>query len=127
MAIRIGPKNWLPVLMASLLLSGQTPGWKARIGSENGVKVVSNPSSSAYGEFRFELAENLILEGGPEKNLSFGRVWDVKADDQGNIFVLDSGNQRIPEFDGTGKYLRTIGRQGQGPGEFQSPGFPGFP
>jgi hypothetical protein len=42
-------------------------------------------------------------------------------DSEGNMLVLDSGYFRIQKYDKEGKYLRTIGRQGQGPGEFERP------
>ena len=41
--------------------------------------------------------------------------------DQGDIYVLDSGKYRIQKYDKNGHYLQTIGRQGQGPGEFERP------
>jgi hypothetical protein len=34
---------------------------------------------------------------------------------------LDSGNHRIQKFDKDGNYLQTIGRKGEGPGEFMRP------
>lgn len=46
---------------------------------------------------------------------------DVGIDAEGNIYVLDSGNYRIQKYDRDGKYISTIGREGQGPGEFISP------
>jgi hypothetical protein len=45
----------------------------------------------------------------------------MAVDKQGDIYVVDDGNTRIQVFDKEGKYLRTIGRRGQGPGEFRSP------
>ncbi|RMF63310.1 MAG: 6-bladed beta-propeller, partial [Calditrichaeota bacterium] len=39
----------------------------------------------------------------------------------GNIYVLDGGNCRIQKFDAQGNYSLTIGRKGQGPGEFEQP------
>ena len=39
----------------------------------------------------------------------------------GNIYVLDTGNARIQKFGPDGAYLATIGRKGQGPGEFIMP------
>jgi len=45
----------------------------------------------------------------------------VDADANGNIYVLDDGNQRVQVFDSKGVYLRTVGGPGQGPGEFQLP------
>jgi hypothetical protein len=35
--------------------------------------------------------------------------------------VLEGGNCRLQKFDLTGKYLQTIGKKGQGPGEFERP------
>jgi hypothetical protein len=51
----------------------------------------------------------------------FYEVWDVAVDDAGNIYILDAGNQRLLIFDREGGYVQTIGRRGEGPGEFQRP------
>ena len=40
-------------------------------------------------------------------------------DKSGRIYVLDSGNHRVQVFDVAGGYLRTLGREGQGPGELE--------
>jgi hypothetical protein len=55
------------------------------------------------------------------KDVFFQGVTDVKCDPQGNIYVCDFQANHILKFDGTGKYLKSIGRQGQGPGEFNMP------
>ena len=48
--------------------------------------------------------------------------WGVAADpDAGRIFVADGTSERVVVFDGDGRFLRTIGRAGDGPGEFRSP------
>lgn len=39
----------------------------------------------------------------------------------GEIVVLDPGNNRVVIFDESGDFIRTWGREGQGPGEFQIP------
>jgi len=41
-------------------------------------------------------------------------------DSESNIYIADCGNYRIQKYDMNGNYIATIGRQGQGPGEFQS-------
>jgi hypothetical protein len=51
----------------------------------------------------------------------FGSVGSVGFDAQDNLFVLDRGNHRITVFDARGRYVRTIGRRGEGPGEFTAP------
>lgn len=39
----------------------------------------------------------------------------------GHLFLLDPKDKRVLEFDSQGRYVRTIGRAGEGPGEFRSP------
>jgi hypothetical protein len=40
------------------------------------------------------------------------------VDGQGNIYIEDGSDMTIKVFDAQGKYLRAIGRKGNGPGEF---------
>ena len=55
-----------------------------------------------------------------DENLMMYFIWDVERDEDGNIYILDSGNVRIQKFDRDGNYLTTIGKEGDGPGEFRS-------
>ena len=48
-------------------------------------------------------------------------VRGVAFDASDNLYVLDSNNFRVLIFDVTGKFLRRISRQGEGPGELMSP------
>lgn len=50
-----------------------------------------------------------------------GRVMDADIDPQGRIAVLDFANGEVRFFDRAGNYLFTIGRPGEGPGEFERP------
>ncbi|MBI4546128.1 MAG: 6-bladed beta-propeller, partial [Gemmatimonadetes bacterium] len=43
----------------------------------------------------------------------------LEVDAAGRIYVLDRQEQEIRVFDARGAYVRTIGRKGRGPGEFQ--------
>jgi hypothetical protein len=45
----------------------------------------------------------------------------IDVDEKGNIYALDSREGHIKVFDNNGKYVRTIGKKGQGPGEMQTP------
>jgi hypothetical protein len=56
-------------------------------------------------------------EGGPESGL-LNKPLRLEVDDQGNVYVMDYGDVNIKVYDAKGQYLRAIGRQGQGPGEF---------
>jgi hypothetical protein len=44
---------------------------------------------------------------------------DVAMNDRGEIFVKDQKPSVIKVFDGSGNFLRSIGREGDGPGEFR--------
>jgi hypothetical protein len=98
------------------------PSWKGTIVTENGVKVVKNPAEPFYGELVLQLEENLSLGGNVnDDNYYFPGGASIAIDQQGNLFIRDAGNIRIQEYDKAGKYVQTIGRKGQGPGEFQFP------
>jgi hypothetical protein len=57
-------------------------------------------------------------ESNPESLLAFPRI--VLTDEAGNFYLDDVRDNRIVSFDASGNYLRTIGREGAGPGEYQS-------
>ena len=47
---------------------------------------------------------------------------DMAADRERDlIYVVETGNHRVSVFDFEGKFIRTFGKQGQGPGEFAKP------
>ncbi|MHB8841636.1 MAG: 6-bladed beta-propeller [Candidatus Aquicultor sp.] len=49
------------------------------------------------------------------------RPTDVCFDDEGNIYIADTGRARVLEFRSGGQFLRKIGRKGVGPGELMEP------
>jgi hypothetical protein len=99
----------------------QNPQWKGTIEKEDGVKVIKNPNEPLYGEITFDLEEDLSIGSEEDENYMFYRAGPPVVDSEGNILILDRGNYRIQKYDKDGKYLQTIGRQGQGPGEFEMP------
>jgi hypothetical protein len=50
-----------------------------------------------------------------------GEISGIAIDDSGRIYVADFQDPRIVVFDSRGRHLATIGRKGQGPGEFTAP------
>ena len=56
---------------------------------------------------------------GPEEYL-FGRIGSVAVNDDGTVYILDRLEQHVRVFDSLGVYLETLGRRGEGPGEFTS-------
>jgi 6-bladed beta-propeller len=51
----------------------------------------------------------------------FGEVAGVVFDQRDNLYVLDRLNSRVMAYDANGRFLRQIGREGEGPGELMVP------
>lgn len=86
---------------------------------KDGVKTITNPDFPRDGRYVAKLTEEISCggEGSPEAGLlNKPRFLDV--DTQGCVYVMDVGDINIKVYDGQGRHLRSIGRQGQGPGEF---------
>jgi len=80
------------------------------------------------GFFSYQFSEDItckkifaIVENSGDENLTFWDPADFDVDDKENIYLLDTGNGRIQKFDKNGQFLKSIGRKGKGPGEFNFP------
>lgn len=65
-----------------------------------------------------------IGAGDAEGEDAFGRLVDVTIDPLGRVWVADEIQQRLKIFEWDGTFVRSVGRKGGGPGEFQ--GIAGF-
>ena len=96
--------------------------WKGTVVKEGDVTVVRNPKKPIYMTPILELQEELSLGGAKAQgDYVLGQIRDVVVDDNGAIYVLDAEAFHIKVFDPSGAFVRTIGRKGQGPGEFEIP------
>jgi hypothetical protein len=50
-----------------------------------------------------------------------GRVGQVAFDRNDNLYVFESSGPRISVFDASGKFVRQIGKKGEGPGGYMNP------
>lgn len=92
------------------------------ITTENGIITVINPNYPKYST-TVELEEVLSIgEADGDIYHTFFRLNDVYVDNQGAIYTVDVFDRIIRVFDNTGEFRNTIGKIGQGPGEFVEPG-----
>jgi sugar lactone lactonase YvrE len=95
-----------------------------KVETVDGVRVVHNEKGGLWGKTP-KVALELIRKIGDidteDENVAFNYPADVAMDKAGNIYILDAANARVQKFDPDGKFLATIGRKGQGPGEFIFP------
>src|SRR6056297_63631 len=78
-------------------------------------------SSPSLGDNAWSVAsEPELLFGSEEedKNFQFYRVYSVKQLSNGNIAVSNSGTHELRFFDSDGKFIKSTGQSGQGPGDF---------
>jgi hypothetical protein len=110
--------------------------WANETGSQssplNGVEtvVVRNGKIPALIDGRrttLTLKHDLTLgEDHENPDYTFSVLNYFAVDEQGKIFVMDQGENKIKIFEPSGRLLSSFGRKGQGPGEFQTPAQIGF-
>ncbi len=92
------------------------------------VTLTSNPSpspSASVSPTPIELPESYVLKnifGAQLTDIApLGKPADVAVDPDGDIWVVDSDNHMLVEFDSSGRFKRTIGSQGAGQLQFNTP------
>ena len=81
---------------------------------------VTNPAKAAKGQEILKLKELWRVGGYDDEEVLFGVITDIIADRDGNFYMLDSQLNEVQVYAPDGKYQRTIGREGEGPGEFRA-------
>lgn len=91
---------------------------------ESGTVLVHNGAEGVWGEGEAWTTVEVVRIGSADAVdpvVLFGDVWDVTLDALGRIYVLDWQPNEVRVFDRTGRHVRTLGREGGGPGEFKNP------
>ena len=83
--------------------------------------VVRTVSGSVWGGDATLVPEVLIGELDGAEEYLFGSVSAIAVDDDHNVYVLDRQARHVRVFDSEGTYVTTLGRDGEGPGEFKVP------
>lgn len=116
------------VVMAALLVtafapfSAQAGDWKGTKTAVDGVSVISNPAAPMNKETTVKMEEMWRLGGDTDdEDQFFGVISDIEIDDKGNVYLLDSQLAEVKIYTNDGEFIRSIGREGEGPGEFRRP------
>ena len=112
----VGPHSvrYLPcaVTMGAFLAIGTAP-----VDARAQAAIENTLASAWTTTAEWTLQEDLRIWGPPDGYL--GDVIAVAADSRNNIYILDGLTQEIQVFDAGGGFLRRLGGQGQGAGEFR--------
>ena len=86
----------------------------------DGIEYIHNTETPMYPDKTVSFVEDLSLKGeDKEGNIVLFEPMLRLVDDQENIYLSELKEGVIKVFDSNGEYIKTIGAQGNGPGEFQ--------
>jgi hypothetical protein len=89
-----------------------------------GVLIVESSSAVWDTDAGWRLSAEPTLQIGSadgDPAMQLHRVRTVRRSVGGDVYVLNSGTHEVRVYSSTGQHLRTIGREGGGPGEFRVP------
>jgi hypothetical protein len=114
-------KSLLLLFIIFVLISCESNGVKKV--HENGVLVIKNPEHGLLQNYsvsplKFELEQTYGKENEPIEEL-FSRITDVFSDEDRNVYILDTKDNRILCFDVNGRFIWSNDKKGEGPGEFK--------
>ena len=119
------PALLLPLAVLATACGGASsgdPSASVQIDSIGDTLVVRTLAGSTWGNGTGQLVPDLAIGvlDGPEEMI-FGNLGALAVAPDGRIYALDRQIPAVRVFDSTGQYLTTLGRSGEGPGEFGSP------
>jgi hypothetical protein len=83
--------------------------------------VVRVTSRGIWGDSLPVVEEVRIGQESGRPEYMFTNITDVVVDGELNVYLTDSKAKLVWVYDSAGKYVRTIGRSGRGPGEYGEP------
>ena len=96
--------------------------WAGKVTTVDGVKTVANPAKPSAAAATVKLPELWRVGGDSESEDDlFGVIVDIDIDANGEVYLLDSQLSEVKVYSKDGEFLRSIGREGEGPGEFRRP------
>jgi hypothetical protein len=96
------------------------PEFNAEVKKIGSVSYITNPSFSKMLPKEYKLEEKMAIGNDIDENYIFIRPIKLDIDDIGNIYVFENRKCEVRIFDKKGKFLKKIGKKGQGPSEILS-------
>ena len=114
--------KWMTNVIITLALLVLVPAFSAagEVTTVDGVTHVANPATPPGGVQDLKL-EELWRRGGEDDDVIFGVIIQALVDEEGNVYLLDGQLSEVQVFDADGEFVKTLSREGDGPGEVRQP------
>ena len=118
-------KNWsifLSFTMLTAVLSEHS--FSQKVETKDGIRFIHNKKSGEWGNNSKVDLKLIRTIGGidvEDENYTFVGPRGIELDSAGNMYIPDYSDNKIKKFNPEGEYIKTIGRHGQGPGDFNHP------
>ncbi|PJA73743.1 hypothetical protein CO151_12580 [bacterium CG_4_9_14_3_um_filter_65_15] len=88
----------------------------------DGVLHIRNGAEPTGGVQDMDLEEMWRIGGEDDEDVLLGIITRARIADKGDIYLLDAQLSQAQVFSPDGEFIKTLGRQGSGPGELTAPG-----
>lgn len=117
-------RGWLAVLLLLTTGCGGEDGrqpWTEDLLPSGAVRITNPGEGTWSANNHWRLVPEIVLgELGASREEQFARITGLQVGRDGQIYVLDGGLNELRIFSAEGQHLRTVGRPGEGPGEYRS-------
>ena len=101
--------------------AGGEPAARAEAWDSAGIRIVRSAAAASDAPLPWSVSERPSLEiGGGEGAQALFQVAGAARLAGGGVVVANAGSHELRMYDADGKHLRSIGREGGGPGEFRN-------
>jgi hypothetical protein len=110
-------------VIAGLVVPASATDWTGKEVTKDGILNIMNPATPSDPPVETTPSERWRIGGGDaDEDAFFGIIETIDTDRDGNIYLLDGQLHQVMIYSPDGEFIRTIGREGEGPGEFREPG-----
>ncbi|MFA6654194.1 MAG: 6-bladed beta-propeller [Candidatus Delongbacteria bacterium] len=115
-------KYYIALMVLVITIASCTKDSTYTVEKKDGIQNFSNSGVPAEKDFTPDLKLVTTIKGSSgDQNADriFSKVSDLVIDSKGNIFISDGQSFTVKKFNSDGKFIKSFGRQGSGPGEFE--------
>jgi len=105
------------IVLLTLLLSCSSENEDNLPGELQKLDNLTTYSINEAPNFQIELQEVARIDD--SNDVLLGRITGIQTDNADRIYISDDGEKRINVYSPAGEYIQSLGRKGQGPGEFE--------